>query len=44
MKNYKGLYHDNNIKAPNYEYGAHFKYSDLVEAFKNYKLIYQKIY
>ena len=34
MKNYKGLYHDNNIKAPNFEHGAHFKYSDLVEALK----------
>jgi hypothetical protein len=34
MKNYKGLYHDNDIKAPNYEHGAHFKYSDLVEALK----------
>jgi len=34
MKNYKGLYHDNNIKAPNYEHGAHFKYSELVEALK----------
>ena len=35
MKNYKGLYHDDNdIKAPNYEHGAHFKYSDLVEALK----------
>ena len=34
MKNYKGLYHDNNMKAPNYEHGAHFKYSDLVEALK----------
>lgn len=34
MKNYKGLYHDDNIKAPNYEHGAHFKYSDLVDALK----------
>ena len=34
MKNYKGLYHDNNMKSPNYEHGAHFKYSDLVEALK----------
>ena len=34
MKNYKGLYHDDNIKAPNYEHGAHFKYSDLVDPLK----------
>ena len=30
MKNFKGLFHDQNIETPNYEGGAHFKYSDLI--------------
>ena len=34
MKDFKGLYHNENPKTPCYEYGAHFKYLDLVNALK----------
>ena len=34
MKNYKGLYYKEDKLAPNYEHGAHFKYSELVNALK----------
>ena len=32
MKNYKGLYYNDKSIAPSFEYGAHFKYLDLVTA------------
>ena len=34
MKEYKGLYHNEKTVTPCYEYGAHFKYLDLVNALK----------
>jgi len=40
MKDYKGLYHNDNSITPCFEHGAHFKYLDLVNALlelqKNY--------
>ena len=38
MKEYKGLYHNVEEKRKFYEYGAHFKYSELYYALKNLKL------
>ena len=32
MKDYKGMYHNGKTITPCYEYGAHFKYSDLVNS------------
>ena len=34
MKDYKGLYHNDNSITPCFEHGAHFKYLDLVNALK----------
>ena len=34
MKNYKGLYYEGDKLAPSFEHGAHFKYSELVNALK----------
>lgn len=34
MKEYKGLYHNENSKKKIYEHGAHFKYSDLFNVLK----------
>ncbi len=38
MKEYKGLYHNVQDKTKTYEYGAHFKYSELYIALKNLQI------
>ena len=35
MEDYKGLYHNDHQTTSYYEHGAHFKYSDLVDALNN---------
>ena len=35
MKEYKGLYHNTKDTTKTYEYGAHFKYSDLFNILKD---------
>ena len=42
MKEYKGLYHNVQDKTKTYEYGAHFKYSELYIALKNLQIKQKK--
>ena len=38
MKDYKGIYHNVEDNTKSYEYGAHFKYSELYVALKNLQI------
>ena len=38
MKEYKGIYHNVEDSTKSYEYGAHFKYSELYMALKNLQI------
>ena len=38
MKEYKGIYHDTKDTTKLYEFGAHFKYSELFQALKNIQI------
>lgn len=42
MQEYKGIYHDVQDKTKSYEFGAHFKYSELCDALINLQIQQQK--
>ena len=37
MKEFKGLYHNEETRIPSFEHGAHFRYLDLFNALKELK-------